>query len=140
MVQFTDVPTDELLNLLAHNLKEKIKPPVWHTFVKTGPFKERPPVSRDWWYVRAASLLRRVALTGPIGVSKLRTKYGGSKNRGHKPEKFYKASGNHIRKIIQQFEKLGYVKNVTKGVHKGRIVTPAGLKFINATAQQLAKK
>ena len=96
------------LNAMGEEMAEEFKkggkntPPSWHSFVKTGAGKERPPVSNDWWYIRTASVLRRVALLGPIGVSKLRVHYGNNKNRGHKPEKFYRGSGNILRKILQQ--------------------------------------
>ena len=65
------------------------------------------PEDQDWWYKRAASILRKIYRHGPIGTNKLKKKYGSKKNRGHKPEHFYKAAGSHIRKILQQLEKSG---------------------------------
>jgi len=53
------------------------------------------------------------------------------KNRGVKPEKFYKASGKVIRTILQQLEAEGLIKQVEKGVHKGKIVTPKGRSFLD---------
>ena len=99
-----DVPTDKLLQKTSEALKkiEVITPPAWAGFVKTGMSKSRPPVQDDWWFLRAASILRKIMHFGPIGVSKLRNQYGGRKNRGVKPDKFYKGSGNIIRKILQQ--------------------------------------
>ncbi len=131
----------ELIEKTSEELKkiENIKAPVWAPFVKTGVHKERPPVNNDWWYVRAASVLRRVYILGPIGVSKLRTKYGGKKNRGVKPEHFYKGSGSIIRKIIQQFEKEGFVKKDQKGMHKGRVITTKGKKFLDDVAAKISK-
>ena len=110
----------ELIEKTAEELKkvESIKPPVWAPFVKTGVHKERPPVKSDWWYMRAASILRQIYRFGPIGVSKLRVKYGGKKNRGYKPEHFYKGSGNIIRKIIQQLEKEDFVKKILRACIK----------------------
>ena len=70
-----EVPQDELIKKVAEELKSIIGQPEWAPFVKTGNHKERPPVDNDWWYIRAASVLRKVYLLGPIGVSKLRTKY-----------------------------------------------------------------
>jgi small subunit ribosomal protein S19e len=90
----------------------------------------------DWWYVRAASLLRRVALVGPIGTEKLRTHYGGRKNKGHQPERFYKASGNVIRTILKQLDKAGLTKQNEKGV-KGRIVTANGQKVLYSLSDQI---
>lgn len=134
-----DVDVQELIHKAAEELKKipEIKPPEWAKFVKTGVHKERPPVNSDWWFVRTASVLRTVYRLGPVGVSKLRTKYGGKMNRGVKKEHFYKGSGNILRKALQQLEKAGFVKFVEKGVHKGRIVTPKGRAFLDRLATQL---
>ena len=114
----------------AESLKPLFKAPEWSKFVKTGSGKERPPVELDWWHLRAASVLRAVYLKGPIGVSKLRIKYGNNKNRGHKPSKFTKGSGKIIRVILQQLEKAGLVEFKKDDVHKGRILTSKGQSFI----------
>jgi len=117
---------------------EAIKPPSWALFVKTGMHKERPPYKRDWWYTRTASILKQVYRYGPIGVSKLRTRYGGKKNRGMKPEHFYKGSGSIIRKILQQLENEGLIKKDEKRTHKGRVITAKGKKFLDGIASKIA--
>lgn len=134
-----DVDSQELIEKAAEELKKipEIKAPEWAPFVKTGMHKERPPVKGDWWYLRTASVLRTVYRLGPVGVSKLRAKYGGKKNRGHKKEHFYKGSGNILRKSLQQLEKAGFVKFAEKGVHKGRIITPKGRSFLDRIATQI---
>ncbi len=134
-----DVDATELIDGIAEELKkvEAVKPPEWAIFVKTGVHKERPPVREDWWYVRAASVLRKVRLMGPIGVSKLRTLYGGKQSRGYKGEVFKRASGNIIRKILQQLQKAELIKQGDKGVHKGRVATPKGIKFIDDIAKKI---
>lgn len=131
-----DVPINELIIKAAEELKniKDIMPPSWADFVKTGAHKERPPVQKDWWYIRAASVLNALNKLGPVGVSKLRAKYGGKKNKGYKPERFCKGSGNIIRKILQQLEKAGLAKKADKGVHKGRIITPQGLALLGKAA------
>jgi len=75
-----------------------------------------------------------------VGTQKLRVKYGGKKNRGHKPERFYPASGAIIRKILQQLEKSQLIKQVEKSVHKGRVLTAQGNSFLNKVAVQIAKE
>jgi len=137
-----EVPVQELLEEIARELKkiEEIKPPVWAKFVKTGVHKERPPVREDWWYVRAASVLRKIYLLGPIGISKLRTKYGGLRNKGFASERFAKGSGNIIRKILQQLEKAGLIKHEAKGVHKGRILTKKGVELLYDCAKRIKNK
>lgn len=134
-----DIDSQELILKTAEELKKfpEIKPPGWASFVKTGMHKERPPVKNDWWYVRTASVLRTVYRLGPVGVSKLRTKYGGKKNRGVKKEHFYKGSGNILRKSLQQLEKAGFVKFEEKGIHKGRIITPKGKSFLDKIATRI---
>ena len=134
-----DVEAQELIIKAAEELKKipEIKAPPWAAFVKTGMHKERPPVKNDWWHIRTASILRAVYRLGPVGVSKLRTKYGGKKNRGVKKEHFYKGSGNILRKSLQQLEKAGFVKFAEKGVHKGRVITPKGKSFLDKIAIQI---
>ena len=135
-----DADPSELIEKTGEELKktESVKPPVWAAFVKTGVHKERPPVKDDWWYVRAASVLRKIYRLGPIGVSKLRVGYGGKKHRSYKPEHFYKGSGNILRKILQQLEKEGFVKIDLKSRHKGRLITAKGKKFLDGIAGRIS--
>ena len=140
MVSLHDVPANKLNTQLKEDLKEvkEVSPPEWHIFVKTGMHKERPPMQKDWWFVRAASILRTVAKDGPVGVSKLRSKYGGSKNRGVKRHKFTKSSGNIIRKILQQLEAAKLIQQVPKTeIHKGRILTSQGQSLLDKTANKI---
>ena len=139
MATMYDAEPQELIIKAAEELKKipEIKAPAWAPFVKTGMHKERPPADSGWWYVRAASILRAVYRLGPVGVSKLRSKYGGKKNRGVKKEHFYKGSGNILRKSLQQLEKAGFVKFAEKGVHKGRVITPKGKSFLDKIAGQM---
>lgn len=141
MASFYDVDTQELIEQVSVELKKIviIKPPVWSWFVKTGASRERPPARDDWWHIRSASVLRYVAMKGPIGVQKLRVKYGGKKNRGYKKEHFFKSSGNILRKILQQLEKSELIKQDTRGTHKGRVITAKGKSLLDKTASKIAK-
>ncbi|MCG2718100.1 MAG: 30S ribosomal protein S19e [Nanoarchaeota archaeon] len=134
-----DVDINKLLEKVAEEMKkiEAIKKPDWATFVKTGPGKERPPVDPNWWYMRSASMLRKIFLKGPIGVSKLRNNYQTKKNRGHKPEKVYPASGKLTRTILQQLEKAGFIKFEEKDVHKGRVITAKGKSFMQKLCKDI---
>jgi small subunit ribosomal protein S19e len=133
-----DVSQQALITALADELKavETVKAPQWAPFVKTGVSRERPPTQENWWHVRSASMLRKVALLGPIGTQKLRRKYGGKQNRGYKPEVMKSGSGNITRKILQQLEAGKLVVQVDKDGHKGRIVTPAGQSIIDKAAKK----
>ncbi|MBI2549912.1 30S ribosomal protein S19e [Candidatus Woesearchaeota archaeon] len=138
IVTALSVDANQLIELLAKELQSipQIKPPAWAPFVKTGASKERPPARKDWWHVRAASVLRTVARLGPVGTSKLRTKYGGKHSRGYKSERFARGSGSIIRKAMQQLEKAGLVKQAVKGVHKGRIITEKASSILRAAAHK----
>jgi small subunit ribosomal protein S19e len=122
---------------VARSLKSMIKQPEWAPFVKTGMHKERPPADKEWFYMRAASILRTVAIKGPIGVAKLRVKYGGRKNMGVGPEHFFKGSGNILRKALQELDKAGLTIKAEKGVHKGRILTPKGQSLLAKAGKKI---
>ncbi len=136
-----DVNPNELIGKVAEKLKSEkaIQAPEWAVIVKTGHFKQRPPAREDWWHVRSAAVLRSIAKLGPIGTSKLRTKYGGKKNRGVASEHQYKGSGSIIRKILQQLEKAELIKQVQKGVHKGRVITGKGQSLLDRASLELYK-
>ncbi|WP_423792743.1 30S ribosomal protein S19e [Methanocaldococcus indicus] len=134
MVTVYDVPPEKLIQKTAEKLKELgIYEPEWTKFVKTGRSRERRPEQDDWWYIRCASILRKIYINGPVGVERLRTAYGGRKNRGHEPEKFFKGSGNIIRTALQELEKLGFVKRTPKG----RVITPKGQSFLDNIAKEV---
>ena len=128
---------NDLISKLSEELKkaDSIKAPEWSYFVKTGHGKDRQPSQYDWWYLRAAAILRKVALKGPIGTEKLRTLYGNRKNRGYKPERFVKAGGSIIRTILKQLETEGLIKQDQKGVRKGRVVTEKGRSLLMTVAK-----
>jgi len=134
-----NVSKQDIINAVAQQLKLVLKKPEWADFVKTGVFKQRPPVDSDWWYYRAASILLKVQKLEPIGVSKLRTKYGGRKNCGVAPEHFFRGSGKIIRLILQQLETVGYLKQEKKSLHKGRLLTAKAKSLISKTAKALEK-
>lgn len=137
MVTALEVPADRLIVKLANYLKEnvpEVKPLVWALFVKTGCFKERPPENPDWWYFRAASILRKLYKAGrPVGLSELRREYGGRKNRGSAPERTYRAPGNAIRKILQQLEQAQLVRKTKEG----RVLTPQGKALLDRLALEV---
>lgn len=136
-----DVDPNELIEKAAVELAKmpELQPPEWSKFVKTGMHKERPPAREDWWHMRTASILRKLYKYGPIGVSKLRTYYGGRKNRGHKPDMFFRASGNILRKILQQLEKAELAEQKDAKGRKGRTISAKGKSFLDKIAAQIAK-
>ena len=135
MVTVYDVNASKLINKVSESLKPKLKEPAWAPFVKTGTHVQRVPTQQDWWWTRAASLLRKVYTDGPVGINHLRVWYGGAKSRGVAPNKFVKAGGKVIRLLLQDLEKLGYVKKEKKG----RVITPEGRKFMDSVAFEVKK-
>ncbi|NCN98654.1 30S ribosomal protein S19e [Candidatus Pacearchaeota archaeon CG_4_10_14_0_2_um_filter_35_33] len=118
-------------NLLAEALKkmEEFEEPEWVCLVKSGPHNSRPTNDENFWYKRAASVLRQIYLRGVVGVERLRTRYGGRKERGVKPSEFRKGGGKIIRTILQQAEKAGFIEKAT-GSKKGRQLTEKGKEFM----------
>ncbi|MDA3856062.1 MAG: 40S ribosomal protein S19 [Candidatus Woesearchaeota archaeon] len=121
---------DKLIDEMR-NVKEVVAPE-WAAFVKTGVSKERPPVNPEWWQVRAASVLSKVNKYGPIGTNTLAKAYGGKKNRGHRPEKKFDGSRNIVRKVLQQLESAGLIKQVALP-KAGKVLTKKGNDLIIKT-------
>jgi len=137
MVSVKDVPAQQLVEKLKEELKkvEQIKPPESIKYSKTGPHRERPPQQKDFWYIRAASLMRRVAIEGNVGVERLRTFYGGKKRRGYKPAISKRASGGILRRLLQQLEEAGFVAKDKKG----RKLTAKGQKLLSSITKEMKK-
>jgi small subunit ribosomal protein S19e len=131
-----DVPPNDLIAAVAQEMKaaNKIAPPEWAAYVKTGAHKEMPPTNPDWWYVRCASVLRRIYIDGPVGVSRLRSYYGGKHRMPVATARFSKGSGSIIREALQQLEKAGYVKKANR---RGRQITSEGQAFMDDMAHKI---
>lgn len=136
-----DVPARSLIRKLANYLKENfsdiISPPPWVYFVKSGSHNERPPTQPDFWYIRSASLLRKLYMKGAIGVERLRSEYGGRTRHNMHPEHFRKGGGSIIRKILQQLEKAGLVATI-KG--KGRVLTKRGKELLEEISEDVKRE
>jgi small subunit ribosomal protein S19e len=135
-----DVPPSALIERLAKHLKQEvdeISPPAWAPFAKTGIHTQRAPTNPDWWFVRCASILRKIYLKGPIGIEKLRQEYGGRIDRGAKPEHARKGSGAIVRKATQQLQTAGLVKPLT---NEGKIVTNEGRRLLDRLSTELKRE
>jgi small subunit ribosomal protein S19e len=64
-----------------------------------------------------------------VGVERLRTRYGGRKQRGQRPPEFRKGGGKIIRTILQQAESAGFLEKV-KEKRSGRKLTVKGREFM----------
>jgi len=135
MTTVYDVPADHIIRRVAEELKKRkeIFPPAWAAFAKTGVHKEMPPEDPDWWFIRAAAVLRRVYIDGPLGVERMRSFYGGKKNRGSRPNAFRKGSGSILRKTLQQLEAAGMILHDKTG----RKVSNKGMAFLDNLSQEV---
>ena len=138
MAKVFDVPADDLISKLSDQLKKdkKINPPEWTSYVKTGTHAEKIPQNRDWWYTRCASLVRKVYLHGPIGISDLKSYYGGRKRIGYNLDHHKDAGGAIIRNALQQLEASGYVEKKSKG----RSISNEGMKRVDRLATEIFKE
>ena len=142
VVNALEVPADMLIRRVAEKLKREysshVKPPQWAYFAKTGVHKERPPSDPDWWYVRAASMLRKLYKSGePIGIETFRVVYGGRQRRGSAPPHRRRGSGSVVRKILQQLESAGLVEKIPG---RGRILSPRGRSLLDVTAREVMEE
>lgn len=66
-----DVDQHEIVRQIAGFLKKsgKVRVPDWSDVVKLGQNKELAPIDSDWYYIRTASIARRLYIRSPTGKS-----------------------------------------------------------------------
>ncbi|XP_073293992.1 small ribosomal subunit protein eS19z-like [Primulina huaijiensis] len=131
-----DVSPLEFVKAYAAHLKRsgKMELPEWTDIVKTGVLKELAPYDPDWYYIRAASMARKIYLRGGLGVGAFRRIYGGSKRNGSRPPHFCKSSGSIARNILQQLQVMGIVEMEPRG---GRRITSNGQRDLDQVAGRI---
>jgi small subunit ribosomal protein S19e len=108
--------------------------PTWVDIVKTASYKELAPYDPDWFYIRAASMARKLYVSGNMGVGAFRKNYGGAKNNGVCRHHHSIGSGSVARAVLKQLESVGVVE---KGP-KGRRITPSGQRDLDRIAGRVA--
>eukprot|EP01104_Vermistella_antarctica_P009350 TRINITY_DN23_c0_g1_i1.p1 TRINITY_DN23_c0_g1~~TRINITY_DN23_c0_g1_i1.p1 ORF type:complete len:159 (+),score=32.33 TRINITY_DN23_c0_g1_i1:38-478(+) len=138
-VTVKDVSAEAFIATYASHLKKsgKVEIPAWTDIAKTAYYKELSPQNPDWFYVRCASLARKVYLSGGRGVGAFRKVYGGAANRGSRPSRRATASGSVIRSCFQQLEKLKVLEKSGKG---GRFITSTGQRDLDRIAGRAQKR
>jgi small subunit ribosomal protein S19e len=133
-----DVPSDKFIAAYAEVLKnnDKFLVPKWVDLVKTGVHKELPPYDPDWYYVRAAAVVRKVYLRQGTGVGALKKRFGGAHRRGAAPERHHDGAGGLIRTILLSLDELNITEAYGKG---GRKVTRTGQQALDLVAGQVAR-
>jgi len=132
-----DIPAPLYIQHLAKYIKDNIDqvtPQPWTTTAKTSSHTSRQPEDTSWWFTRAASILRKTYIHGPIGVEQLRADYGGRHRKGSIREHVRKGSGANVRKILQQLEAAGLIET-TK--NKGRTITSEGRRTLDKLAADI---
>ncbi len=140
-----DVLPDELIWEVSQKLKDKknnpgvepIVPPKDAIHWKTACMREFPPMDMEnFWYIRAASIMRKL-YRGSLGVNRLKKAYGGRQKNNMHLKHFQTGSGAIVRRILQQLEKAKLVITTEKN---GRVLTNAGRSLLDKTASEIMQK
>ena len=137
-----DVSSAQFIREYAAYLKrtDKIQIPHWADYVKTGVNKQLAPYDKDWLYVRAAALARKVYLRPYIGLGALKKEFGGVKNYGTTPCHFVTGSGKLIRYLLKELESKGIIETVRDEDSEraiGRKITSKGQQELDSIARQV---
>lgn len=130
------VPHEGFVLALAERLKRdyaEVKPPAYAPFVKTVSSNFEPPKSFDWWYIRAASVLRKLAVKGCMGVTDLAYEYSGKRRRGRSREHFVLGARGHVRRILIQLEGAKLVEKQ----RCGRVLSKSGWELVVGVASEV---
>ncbi|GKY96155.1 hypothetical protein MPSEU_000575500 [Mayamaea pseudoterrestris] len=128
-----DVSATDFIKAYAEHLKnsDKFDLPVWADTIKTSVAKELAPYGDDWYYIRAASIARKVYLRPGIGIGQLQKWYGGSYRNGTRSEHFRKASSGVIRSVLTQLTEMKVCETLSSG---GRRMTTVGQQDLDRIA------
>ena len=135
-VTLRDVAADKFISAYAEVLKnnDKFIVPKWVDLVKTGVHKELAPYDPDWYYVRAAAIVRKIYLREGTGVGALKKRFGGGMRRGAAPLRHQDAAGGLIRAILINLDSLNITEKTKKG---GRKITRIGQQALDLVAGQV---
>jgi small subunit ribosomal protein S19e len=96
--------------------------------------------------VRAASVAYQLYIRGKVGISALKTHYGGKQRNGVRPPKHHQGAGKVIRYCLKQLEDSGLVGQVKyqgedgKEQSAGKTLTKKGTTDMDRIASQLVKE
>ncbi|EZG79925.1 putative 40S ribosomal protein S19 [Gregarina niphandrodes] len=135
----SDVPADQFIKKCARHLKDSgfFEIPKWAEYAKSGCSRELSAHDDDFFYIRAASILRKMAFNAKeCGVGRLAHVYGGSQNRGVQPCHHRMASRKVIRYCIRQLQSMELVEAF--GDKQKRRLSVKGQRCIDQIARQCA--
>ncbi|KAH3767014.1 40S ribosomal protein S19-3 [Pelomyxa schiedti] len=130
-----DLAPESFIYAYAKHLKRqnKVKLPPYVDLCKLGVHKDLAPTNPDWYYIRAASVARKLYLQGGKGVGRFRRIYGGRKRRGSKPSITVRGSGAVIRHILHNLESIGVAEKDKS--HGGRKLSLKGRHQMDAVSR-----
>merc|ERR1711988_895730 len=114
-VTLKDIPAQDFVAAYADFLKKsnKIELPSWVDLVKTGHYHELAPYSDDWFYTRAAAIMRKLYVKPTVGVGRLANKFGGKERNGSARKHHAKDSKAVIRACMKALEKAKLLTRYT---------------------------
>lgn len=135
MITVFDVNPNKLIHAVAQELEkeEKVSPPGFIRFVKSGSHAELAPVQKNFWYIRCASILRQAYVRNKVSLGGLKVHYGGAQKNVVHTAHHRDAGGAIIRNAFQQLEKAGLLLKEKDG----RILSPQGRKFLDKVSAKL---
>lgn len=138
MADLYHIDANKLIAALAKKLENDgvVSPPAYMRYVKTSSHVEFGPEDKRFWYKRCASILRQAYIRGNVSVGGLRGHYGGRKRHVVRRAHHKDAGGSIIRKAMQQLEKAGLMKKEARG----RMLSPAGRKLVDAVCKEASKE
>ena len=108
--------------------------PAKFVYCKTGVSRQYAPENPDWYYIRAAAVLRRLYSQGTQGMTDLRRMFGSAADGSCIPNHFKLSSGSIMMTIAHQLQAQGFVE-IAAG--EGRKITEKGKKVLDQFASQL---
>ena len=136
MANIFEIESDKLVKRAADKLREqKIAKPAYVDYVKSGAGRDRAPTDDTFWYMRCASILRQTYVNGPIGIAKLRVRYGNRMRHTVAHPHHKRAGGSIIKDAFDTLEKIGYISKTKEG----RVISNKGRSFLDGVANELLK-
>jgi len=128
-----DVSANKWVRAMASHLKQtgKLFVPTCAEFVKQSHGNQRAPQNPDWYFYRAAAVLRRIYQRPGTGYGGLSKPFGMKKNNGSRPEKFVRAAKGMLHWVCKSLEGM---KLIGKGKKSGRVITKEGKRKCDAIA------